>query len=260
MKLLHLLYTDFKRAVFSKNFLYPCLIITILVISSAYGFIDRDVSILSLLKRGIRGSGTEIVITNVLALFPFSMSYASEQKENSSFFYIIRSGPEIYLISKLIISAISAFLVVLVGISLSVPFLMFFAPNLPFVNFQINGPQEFFEFLMADGHLIIGLLAFLIHYSLSGSVMAICAVWFSTYIPNAFATLAAPMAIYFSLLRIRILGNLPGVLNPVYWVNAPYDTGNIFSTIMLKLAITLIIGFVLGILALFHLKRRIVNE
>lgn len=71
---------------------------------------------------------------------------------------------------------------------------------------------------MEEGNVLLGFLLYASHHGFSGAITAVCAMWFSTLLPNRFAAATAPLVIYFTLLRIRNWG-FPSLIDPVYWNN-----------------------------------------
>lgn len=267
MKFFRLLKSDFQRAICSYSFLFATLGVTLLVSSSGYTMIWGG-SILEALQSGVWGNGVEIVINSILPLVPFAISFATEWKEHSYLFYISRVGVERYILSKLLVSAVSGFLVLLVGLSLSVPILKLLAPEYPMA---MAGHGVFVESLHLEGHVFAAFAAFIADYALIGWLTSVCAVWFSTYVPNAFATLAAPFMINFTLLRLDFLSdpvagiftNFP-ILNPSYWVNCNYPPlfgGQLSATneIGCRIVSNLILSFIMGFFTIRKTKRRVLN-
>lgn len=270
MKFLRLLKSDFQRAVFSYSFLFAVLGVTLLVAGSGYTMVGGG-SIFHGLSSGTRGNGVEIVINSILPLVPFSVSFATEWKEHSYLFYISRAGVERYMLSKLIVSAVSGFLVLLIGVSLSVPAMKLLAPEYPLIH---EGAFDFMEELFAEGHIFAGFAAFIVDYALIGWLTAVCAVWFSTYVPNAFAVYVAPLMINFTLIAFPILAD-PGksifanfpILNPFYWVNGIYPyyfvnfgiQSEVAYEIICRISSNLILSLIMGFFAIRKAKRRVLN-
>ena len=105
----------------------------------------------------------------------------------------------------------------------------------------------------------------MVDYALSGCLTAVCAVWFSTYIPNPFAALAAPMAIYYTLIRINFLTNINGwlrnssfgFLSPVYWINVTHPTTSPAYQLGIKFSTVLVLCLLMGVATICQIKRRV---
>lgn len=113
---------------------------------------------------------------------------------------------------------------------------------------------------MMNGQYRKGFLLYIIHHSLSGAVVSVCALWFSTLIPNRYAAAAAPMILYFTLLRLTGRMDMLHFLHPLYWVNAVYSGETVLETILLKLAISAALSTVMGCFVKINIDRRMFCE
>lgn len=266
MKFIRLLKEDLIRAICSWEFLLSTLAVTILVTSSAYTMLPQSTSIIMLLYSGVRGNGVEVVVHSILPLIPFAMSFAFEWKEHSYLFYLVRVGPERYILSKLIVSAVSGFLVMMIGVFLSIPVLKLLVPEFPILSEIVF--SDFVTPLYEKGQIALALFIYIFHFALSGCLTAVCAVWFSTYVPNPFAVLVAPMAIYFTILRFDFLSSSVGILknspvdflDPVYWINNTYATSSAAVALCTKGGTVLFLCLLMGFGAVRQMKRRVLND
>ena len=258
---------DFIRSIASKGFWLSVLGVAFLVTITAYPTISYSNTIFSILRNGVMGNGTEMVISCVLPIIPFSLSFAFEWHEKAIYFHTIRSGLRLYTISKLVVSCISGFLVLFFGITASIPFLKILAPQLPFSDPVYLSDDFFWSSLLAEGHAVSGFLIFIVYYSLAGCLTSVSGLCFSTYIPNPFAALAAPMALYYTLMRIDFLSSAEGwlrlskldFLSPAYWINVPYHTDSWLLGIGIKFVVILLLSILLGIVTIKQIKRRVLN-
>src|SRR5699024_2194139 len=138
------------------------------------------------------GGGSLFLMTGILPLFAFSTTFASEWGQRAASFWIVRSGIRNYATSKVIASALSGFLTTSVGLSLYV-FLM--RMNYPLFSNPSTGDAyaSLLEFDMPIRYLLFHIS----HISLTSALFAVVALWVSTYLPNQFVTVAAPLVIYF---------------------------------------------------------------
>lgn len=262
MKFLRLLKNDFQRAVFSYSFLVCALMATFLIVSSAatqIGYVD---TLMGFLRRGMQGNGMETVLRQILPLIPFGMSFANEWNENAYRFYVSRVGPERYILSKIIITCVSGFLVLSLGAALAIPVLRVLFPEYPIVDI---GYPNFTLTLFQEGKVVLAYTAWIVNYALTTCFSSICAVWLSTYIPNPLAVLASPTLIYFTIIRIGTIYKIPGLFdkyiffNPIYWMNATYNTQLARVEIGYHLGNVLIIFVILSFFAVRKTKRRVLN-
>lgn len=254
MKIKNLIYTDFKRAVFSIQFGFSILGITAMMFAAIVGMISENSSIWYLMGLSIGGSGITSMTFCVLPVFAFGLSYAIENETHAERYWIVRAGTGTYAWSKMITSAISGFLTVFLGISL---FAVILLPIWPFYNQPCT--DYTYELLMRDGKVLLGFLLYASHHSLSGAVMAVCAMWCSTLLPNRFVTTVAPMTLYFTILRFRN-NNFPSLLDPIYWNSGIYDTETAGKTILIKIITSMILCMIMGIFIKINIDRRLLNE
>lgn len=255
MKVLLLLKTDFKRMFLSKYMLFSVLGVTAMMFAGTAGWLNQGFTIWDLMYNAIQGNGNDIVILCILPVIPFALSYAREKEENAVRYWVIRCGINRYACSKIIIGAIGGLLTVFLGILLFVVILL---PQIPVYEIPIGAG---YELLMEEGHFAAGILLFSVHHGLSGMIAAIYAIWFSTLLPNPFASAAAPLVLNFALCRItnRIHFN-PEYLAPVWWISGVYEADTPGQTIFIKLATAFTIGLVLGVLAKINMGRRLSHE
>lgn len=261
MKGMHLIYTDLKRAVFSWRFLCSVLGVTIALFMGAAGLLRQPSvsgSIWGLLECSW-SSGFIMMILCVLPVFGFGLSYAAEWEEKAERYWMIRSGASWYALSKIWNAAFSGFLIVFLGITL---FILALLPLYPLYTSAASG--GLYGEMIADGRVLTGLFLYITHYSLSGSIAAVCSLWFSSLLPNPFAAAAAPLVAYNVFLRVLGISSfpafLPEYLAPGYWMNAVYYADTAGGSIGIKIGITLGLCVIMGFFAKRNMKRRLCNE
>lgn len=255
-KTLHILWTDMKQSLFSLRFLCSVLAVPFLMLTAIWGMTDGSfVSAWYLARLALGGSGLECMILCTLPVFAFGLSYAREWEEKAVRCQVIRAGTGRYALSRTLNCALSGFLTVFLGIGLFVLILLpVCPPHLP-----DPGDAPPYEALMGT-HLIPGWLLYMAHHGLSGSIVSVCALWFSTLLPNRFAAAAAPFILYFSILRLNFLTRLPAWTSPVYWISGVWSGESCLETIGYKLITALALCALFGIAARYHIERRLLHE
>jgi len=81
----------------------------------------------------------------------------------------------------------------------------------PLFNGQISNGSPY-AILLKNNRQWTYILILTVHYSLSGALFAGAALTISTFIPNKFSTLAAPIVIYFVLMRLTAYAQIPDFL------------------------------------------------
>lgn len=255
--MINLLQGEVKRGVFSRGFFIGCLGVTALLFTAVGGMLEKESysSVWYFMGLALQGSGMASTILTILPVFAYGLSYAQDVEGNSSYFFIIRSGITRYSLVKIIIAGITGFLVVFLGLLL---FILLLWTRYPFfIQATSDGP---YDLLIKQGDTLKGVFFYLTHQGLVGTLVSVSAICFSSFIPNVFTTAAAPMIIYFSLLRITSSMQLPMIIDPLYWVAAMY-TGEVSATesLLMKGAVITILCFILGTVTLWRIRRRVLH-
>ena len=253
MKTLHLICVDFRRCIFSFRFFVSVLGVPALMLAAIVGIMEGASSVWYLARLSLQGSGIDGMIECTLPVFAFGLSYAAEWEEKAERYWVIRTGTGGYALSKTLNCAISGFLTIFLGIGIFVLML------LPLYPAYAPFGDSSYEMLMAEGK-ITGWLLYMTHQGLTGAMTAVCGLWFSTWLPNRFATAAAPFILYFSLLRITGRMKLPPYLDPINWCSGMYDAETCLGTIVVKFTITFLLCAVMGGFAKLHIDRRLLRE
>lgn len=256
MRLGRLIKTDMKRALLSWRFFVSMLGVTLLMVVALGNVMPNETnSVWYLMESAIQGSGMTSTILCLLPVFAFGISYAAEYEQKAERYWLVRTGTTEYVISKVIVSAIGGFWTVFGGLGI---FILVFSMKYPL--FTILHSSFLYEMIASEGRILEGYLMYMIHHGLSGAIMAACAVWFSTIVPNRFCAAVAPMLLYFSLLRVTGRMKLPGYVDPAYWNSGIYYADTVGGTIFIKIITTLILCSVFCVLAKRNLDRRLLNE
>ena len=254
-RLKQVLLTDLKRAVTSWGFMVGILGVAGMMLMAIGGMETQNASVWYLMDLSIQGSGTTTLIFCILPVFAFGISYASEWMQKAERFWMVRTGVNLYVFSKVAISFLSGFLVVFIGIAL---FAILLLPFFPIHTFMYSdSPYE----LLADQNMeIIGMLLYMIHHGITGGLTSVCSMWFSSMIPDPFAAAAAPLVLYFFLFRITGRLPLPAALDPINWNSGMYYADTAGETIIIKIGISLALCVIMGVLAGINVRRRLLHE
>src|SRR5690625_1452291 len=111
-----LLRADLYRALLSLAFLMSFVFILLVMIISSSGFMSEKADVMYILEHALSGSGSTLFILCIAPILPYGMSFASDLEEKVPPFWIIRTGPKKYAISKLLAATIAGFLSVCMSI------------------------------------------------------------------------------------------------------------------------------------------------
>lgn len=248
-----LLKVGFRRAIFSWHFLLSVSSVTLVLMMTSLGMIGPQSDVLSVAI--ISGSGNIPLIVGILPLIPFAITFASEWEERAVSFWIIRSGVRAYAISKLMVSAWSGFLATFTGILLHTLLLWTQLPL--YTTFQTG---DAYAPLLDAGMPWPYLLSAAAHLSLSSALFAVVALWISTYIPNKWTALTAPVVLYFVLLRLTRNWDIPPFLKIGTLVEGTYHAGSPLTALLLKLGVVMFLIWLMGYGTIGQIGRRVRHD
>lgn len=249
----HLFATDLRRALLSWRFIISACGVSLIMFAAVPGLLgDTSSSVFYLMDLSLPGSGLSSMVLCILPVFAFAISFASEWEEKAVSFWIVRTGVVRYTISKIVVSAVSGFMTIVVGMILFILVLRPWFPLFTTVHTDLS-----YETLMVQGHVYAGLLLYISHFALSGALTAVCAMWISAYLPNRFVVATAPVVLYFTSLRITGRLELPAYLDPVFWVGGIYNVASPVATLLTKLVTVIILCCIMCVAATLQMKRRI---
>lgn len=257
MKLYRLIRTDLRRALCSAGFLLSVPGVPLLMGIALSGMLkEENGSVWYYFCLAMGGDGISRMVLLILPVFAFGLSFAAEWEQAAVRYWLIRTGTGCYTCSRVLVSAFTGFLTIFLGL------LLFAAAGLyRYPAFDGKDTTSIiYQTLMMNGQYRKGFLLYIIHHSLSGAVVSVCALWFSTLIPNRYAAAAAPMILYFTLLRLTGRMDMLHFLHPLYWVNAVYSGETVLETILLKLAISAALCTVMGCFVKINIDRRMFCE
>ena len=247
--------TDAKRCLTSYRIWLCAAVSALLLYAVSFNVIYAMPDVISQLLISINGPSTFLIIICILPIFPFALTFAIEWEEHATSFWIIRTGIKPYVLSKVIVSTLSGFMVTGLGIMF---FVCIARLNLPLYT-QITSGDPYVP-LLENGRPLIYLLAYTTHYALSGALAAASALWFSTIFPNRYMTVAAPTMLYFVFNRITAFMDIPGYLKATYWIEGMYPAGSPEFSLLVKIATVTLICFLMGCGAIKNIERRVLRD
>lgn len=248
-----------KRAIISISFLLSVCGVTVVMVFSTWALLTQKdeaayLDVIYLYMMGT-GGGSLFLITGILPLFSFATSFASEWEQRATSFWIVRTGIRNYAVSKVVVSALSGFLTTVAGLSL---FFLLVRIKLPFFSASSTGDPYA---ILLDQQLPMNYLLFNVtHISLTSALFSVIALWVSTYFPNKFVTVSAPLVIYFVAHRFTTGLNIPDYLKAQWMVEAIYDAGSPLATLLVKFGIVLSLCMLMGYGAVRQIRRRVQHD
>ena len=201
------------------------------------------------------GGGIFVLITGILPLFPFATSFATEWNNRATNFWMVRTGVRNYSVSKVLASGISGFLTTAIGL---VVFTLLMRIRLPlFVQSSTGDP---YEYLLLVEMPISYLFFHITHISLTAALFAVIALWVSTYLPNKFVVLAAPLVLYFIVHRFTTQLDIPEYLKAMNIVEGMYNAGSPIATLLIKLGTVFIFCLLMGYGTVRQIRRRVQHD
>ncbi|GAF66844.1 hypothetical protein BTS2_3749 [Bacillus sp. TS-2] len=248
----HLLQTNSRLAICSSRFLICVGLVTLSLFMVSFSFIQSEQTVLQLLTLALGGTtGILMLILGTFPLLPFAISYATDWEQKTTSFWMIRSGVLQYAIHKCLMSAVSAFLVTSLGLTLFISIMSIWLPL-----FSTEIAIEAYQPFLVDGKPVLYFFFHITHFSLSASLFAIVALWVSTMIPNKFVALATPVVLYFVAHRLTTTLNIPVYLKALTIVEGYYNGGTPYLSLSIKLVTVLAITLPLCYWSIRNMKRR----
>jgi len=247
-----LLKADLYRALLSLNFILSIIFIMFVMLISCFGFITNTSDAISLLGHALTGSGSALFILCIAPILPYGMSFAADLEDKAVPFWVIRTGKTDYAISKFISSAIAGFLSVGTGI---VVFVLVLSSFFPLFNSISAGDS--YAVLLEYNKPVMYVFAIAAHYSLSAVLFAGGAIAVSALIPNKLTVMAAPIVIYFVLMRLTDLAPIPMFLKASFLVQGIYPGVDPLTAFLYKLIPVVGISGILLTLTIRQIKKRL---
>lgn len=250
-----LILTELRQALFSIRFLLCTCSVTLIMLFPILGTDTQIYTSVVYLYGLALGGSTYVLLVGILPLFPFATSFATEWNNRAISFWIIRTGVKNYTVSKLITNAFVGFLTTAIGMIL---FTLILRIKFPFFV-DMHSDNAYVPLLYMD--MPISYLFFHItHVSLTSILFATIALWISTYFPNKFITLAAPLVLYFVLHRFTTQLNIPAFFKAHMLVEQIYDAGSPLLSLLVKLGIVFCLCLIMGFATFKQIQRKIRHD
>ena len=230
--------------------------VTLVMTGAISGLIvdSSEPSVWYMLNKSILGSGAFSTAICILPALTYSVTLPMEWKASATPYWIVRTGISPYAISKMIVSAVAGLLTLAVGMLL---FVGIFSIRYPI--YISSCTDTAYDALLAEGKIAAGLAGYILNYSLSGALAAACGTFVATFIPDPFVAASSPLLVYFTLTRLTSGKNLPGILNPLFWMEGIVATSSTGQAILEKFIVIAILCTGMSLAAIWQMKRRVRN-
>lgn len=243
---------DSKRAFLSLRFTVAVLGITIVMLLSASHRLFTGLgSVYEAYQASTSLTGSEFFSLILFPLLPYSLSFSEDVHSGAARYWCLRVGTKKYCLSRLCVSALSAFFSTFLGLWIFVGILSPFFP----LNVVQGSGGPYRQFLQEGKALAFFAFEFM-HMSFSATLFSIIAVFVSAYIPNPFISLAVPTVFY--IVALAIAQNLK---TPV-WINlgvvmvGRFDAGTPLASLGAKALNIVLRDVVVGFFAMVMMQRR----
>ena len=274
MRFFRMVGSDFLRMVSSWKFWLSIMGVAIVALSSLLPEAEAlsNASVFYLVQaRG--GLGVFLLAMTVLVVFPFGLCHREDLKNNYVHCLEARTSTAVRCWSHLVITAISAFLVVLLGYFLCVAVLSVKQPMILDSDLEnmrmtismnsgstvING----YENLVLNGHILLYFMAVFTTEALGYAFLACFTLMLSAKIADSFVLLSVPILFFYISLYVADAAQLPGIFRWYYVMQqGGYFRAHIFDIRILMLSVVLYFGgliFVEGLIYQLWTGRRRVN-
>lgn len=199
-------------------------------------------------------SGMGYLTLLLLPTLPFSMSLSQEWLSRASVYWITRMGIWRYALAKLLMSAVSGFLVTAFGMMIFCGGASLFMPGYLFTG-NVSNSYEMFFF---QGAPVLGWVCLVIHYGLSGALVAMFGMFLTLFVFNPFVAVSAPIS--FFLLLTRLLNGIgidtQSIWWPASWVMSIHNAPTPGQTLTEKAVLVCCLCALMCLVGMFQLKRR----
>lgn len=191
-------------------------------------------------------------LTISLSAIPFAMSFCEDWNSQFIKSLIVRGKIATYSISKVITCIVSSIATIFLGKGLLLIFLSF---KLPIVSEQSANYRSFiddtFGFLLVNENYIMYFLIQIFFTAIICSIFALIGLIITTYLPNKFLAITAPMIIYFTVLQIANSLRVPDYMNPRKIMIGQFSVGQAYANVFY----VLIIGIIMYLIGLYIFKK-----
>lgn len=257
MLLVRTFLTDIRRIVYQKKtWISLAVTFVIIVLSSGYLVQLGAVDVLTLCCTGMTESANFLMITAVLPMFVYSAAIAEDQKNHCMRYFVSRSGPIRYAISKYLSALLSGMLTCALGMIITA---LFFSIFFPFYNVSYQSGDGYAR-LIESGHTVAYFVLFILHYMLSAACFSVTCFCVASYFEESFIAYTLPIMIYFFLQRFGTGWNVPYWIRPGGLIQSIYDLGSISKTFWLRAAVMIGYCIILGLLSIRGIVYKVRNN
>ncbi len=240
----------FKRALLSRRFLVAVLLIAFLRILDLFPAAwSGSYTVVSLYS--LAGTTMMNLVAFPISILPYSACFCEDRQSNYLLLIRSRISTGSYCLHTVLVCALSSFLCVMLGESLSLLFFGTFldlADSFDFSNTNLVS--------LANGHSLLYLMEFVCLRSLRGAFFALTSLAASAYTKNKFVIYSLPLLLYFFFMNAGYGLGLPDSVN-ITMYNFPLFGP---SKELLSMAYTFMFTIFIGIFAGLLLKNRVRRE
>lgn len=222
MILIKMLKINFERLFRSKKFYFSVIMIFLLALLSLWPEISASGYSTSIyyLINSRNGIGAFFVATSIVITLPFGLSHWENLRNNYVNNIEVRVGSGVYCWAYTITTAISAFVVVVLGYALCFGIL---AVKLPMITAEeieslrlllSDSGLNIYEKIIYEGRPVLYFLAVFSTEALGYAFMAVFTLMLSAKIENVFVLLSAPIMLYYGSI---LFGNIIDFPEIYYW-------------------------------------------
>ncbi len=270
-KFFRLLRSDFRRAVLSENFLTATLLVPFFyLLGTLESFAEcvkygMEISVYEM--HAMAAFGTFRLLNYVLCAFPFAAGFAADFQSRYFRSVIARSGRRCYAISKVIVTALSGTLCLVVGELLYMLLCACFgtavsAETLAELRTAGTGAFETIPHakLLLDGNFVGYFLLLALTRGLVGSFLSLIALCVSLHMQNRFVILASPLLIFYFLETVLLnLFKLPAQCSLANIFDGRVSVIDSRYMFWYSLAVAVLLSAVLGVIAARGIERKLKN-
>jgi len=244
---------DIKRAFLSRRFLCTVASIAfVLLFSSAYQIFNGLGSVYDAYSAASGRTGSELMTMILLPLIPYSISFAEDWNAHVPLYWTHRIGAGKYCLSRILISALSAWCSAFLGMWLFVAILA------PFLSLdQMNGSSGPYGCYLQQGRQELYFVFEFSHQALTALFFSVVAVFISTIVPDALISLAVPAAFYIVALAVSQNLNIPAAVSLGVSMAGRYNAGTPLASLAVKALNMLFRAVLLGGATYINMRRRL---
>lgn len=258
-KFTRLLLSDFSRAVLSKNFIIASLLVVFFyILGTLDSFAEcvkygSEITVFDM--HSMAAFSTFSLLNYVFCALPYANSFANDYKTNYFRSIIMRSGKRSYAISKVLTTAISGTLCLVVGELIYMFICSFFGTAISAAELSELNTGNTAAFsnisnanILLSGNYIGYFVLLAISRGLIGSFLSLIALGVSLKIQNVFVIISSPMLIYYSvenlLMNFLKLPQIFNIANIFDGSISVVDSRYMFLySLLFALAFSVLIGF-----------------